>query len=258
MDPIKLLRDAITAVPAVKYALGIAGIAAVVAIVLGLKLNPQVAVFGTLIVLGLMFVLVVFSRYAGHNSTGFLGPATLLVWFYTLAVIATTVLFMTSYFLHQPLDFRPEAKAVFPTGSVTLYDGFRFSGQSIFNFAAEQIEGWGAADADIGVANPRPDAAPAEFFLLNDYPPYTDPNAKEHGVENAGIIDMHVQDLDQVTIAPASGYSAHYFKPIVKHIYCVRTRDGHHFAKIKVTGIEKDRISFDYVYQPDGTRNFSH
>lgn len=257
MDPLKLLRAAIAAVPAVKYALGIAGIAAVVAIVLGLRLNPQVAVFGTLIVLGLMFILVVFSRYAGQASVdGFLGPASLLVWFYALAVIVTTVLFMTSYFLHSPLDFRPEIKAVPPTGSVTLYDGFKFPGQSAFNFATEQIEGWGVPDTDIGVANPRPDAAPAEFFVHNDYPPYTDPTAKEHGVINSGIIDMHVQDLDQVRIAPPSDYSVQYFKPMAKHVYCVRTRDGHHFAKIKVTGVEKDRISFDYVYQPDGTRKF--
>jgi len=37
MDPLRLLREATTAVPAVKYALGVAGIAAVVAIILGLN-----------------------------------------------------------------------------------------------------------------------------------------------------------------------------------------------------------------------------
>ena len=34
------------------------------------------------------------------------------------------------------------------------------------------------------------------------------------------------------------------------------TRDGHHFAKIKVTGVESDRISFDYVYQEKETPDF--
>jgi len=132
MDPLKILRDAIAAVPAVKYALGIAGIAAVVAIVLGLRLSPQVAVFGTLVVLGLMFILVVFSKYAGQASVaGFLGPAKLLVWFYTLAVIVATILFMTSYFLHRPLDFRPDVKPVLPPSS-TGVSGFHQFGNDSF------------------------------------------------------------------------------------------------------------------------------
>ncbi len=107
MDPLKLIREAIRAVPAVKYALGVAGIAAVVAIVLGLKLSPQFAVFGTLIVLGLMFILVLFSQYAGATertsgvSAG-LNPVGVLVWFYTVALVVVTSLFIPSYFWHVP------------------------------------------------------------------------------------------------------------------------------------------------------------
>jgi len=103
MNPFQILKDAIKAVPAVRFALGVAGIAAVVAIVLGLKLSPQVAVFGTLIVLGLMFVLVLFSQYAGTagNNVGF-GPITVLVWFYTIALVVVTSLFISSYFIHVP------------------------------------------------------------------------------------------------------------------------------------------------------------
>jgi hypothetical protein len=108
MDPFKLLKEAIEAVPAVRYALGVAGIAAIVAIIIGLKLNPQIAVFGTLIVLGLMFVLLVFSKYAGKPDIDAAGPASLLVWFYALAVIVATVLFMTSYFANWPVQFRPK------------------------------------------------------------------------------------------------------------------------------------------------------
>ena len=108
MDPLRLLKEAIKAVPAVRYALGVAGIAAVVAIVLGLKLGPEVAVFGTLIVLGLMFILVLFSQYAGSKVAGgadtnvMFGPITLLVWFYTIALVLVTSLFISSYFLHVP------------------------------------------------------------------------------------------------------------------------------------------------------------
>jgi hypothetical protein len=106
MDPLKLLKEAIRAVPAVRYALGVAGLAAVVAIVLGLKLNPQVAVFGSLIVLALMFVLLVFSKYAGQPNVDSIGPARFLVWFYTVAIVVATILFMTSYFASWPLRFR--------------------------------------------------------------------------------------------------------------------------------------------------------
>jgi hypothetical protein len=111
MDPFKLLKEAIRAVPAVRYALGVAGMAAVVGIVLGLKLNPQVAVFGTLIVLGLMFVLLIFSQYAGQPNVDIAGPARVLVWFYTCAVMVATVLFMTSYFMNWPIPLRVFASA---------------------------------------------------------------------------------------------------------------------------------------------------
>jgi len=118
MEPLKLLKDAIRAVPAVRYALGVAGIAAVVAIVLGFKLRPDVAVFGSLIVLALMFVLVVFSKYAGQPNASSLGPATLLVWFYTIAIVVATILFMTSYFASWPIRFRIDATQSSTAGSV--------------------------------------------------------------------------------------------------------------------------------------------
>ena len=64
MEPLKVLQQSVKAVPAMKYALGVAGMAATVALVLGLKLQPLAAVLGSSIVLGLMFVLLEFSRYA--------------------------------------------------------------------------------------------------------------------------------------------------------------------------------------------------
>lgn len=101
MNPLRLIREAIRAVPAVKYALGVAGIAAVVAIALGLKLSPQFAVFGTLIVLGLMFILVLFVKFASLKAGG-PGPVNVLVWFYTITVMVVTSLFISSYFWHVP------------------------------------------------------------------------------------------------------------------------------------------------------------
>src|SRR5437016_11073649 len=160
-----------------------------------------------------MFVLVVFSRYQAQQSTPNLGPAQVLVWFYTLAVMVSTILFITSYFGHWPIRLQAAANVALPSGSVTLYDGFKFPDQSTFNFSSEQIERWGSKDLDLGVANPNAANGISEFFLVNDYPPYTDPNASQHSVENAGIFDMHQQNLDQVKEAPVSGYLVHYVVP---------------------------------------------
>jgi hypothetical protein len=254
MDPFKLLKNAIAAVPAVKYALGVAGIAAVVAIVAGFGLNYQVAVFGVLIVIGLMFVLVVFSNFSQKQDVNLRGPATLLVWFYTVTVMTVTVLFLFSYFLGWPIDIGHNRDEL-NSGSVTLYDGFKNPDASAFDFNSGQITRWGNP-ADVGVANPNGGVNRAEFFLANDYPPYTDPNAKQHDVLNAGIRDMNTQRLEDVQDAPASDYQRHYYPPIMGHVYCVRTRDGRHFAKLKVTGVEMDRVSFDYVYQKRQSASF--
>ena len=62
-----------------------------------------------MIVLGLMFVLVVFTIYADPSRTTTTRfttrPAIVLVWFYTLAVMVATTLLMTSYFAGWPHNF---------------------------------------------------------------------------------------------------------------------------------------------------------
>ena len=103
VDPIRLLREAIRAVPALKFALAVAGLGAVVAIVLGFERKPLVAIFGALIVLGLMFIVLVFSRFATAGTQSNSGPATVLVWFYTIGIILATTLFISSYFFQWPL-----------------------------------------------------------------------------------------------------------------------------------------------------------
>lgn len=141
MDPFGLLKQAVKAVPAVRYAVGVAGIAAVVALVLGLQLRPQVAVFGTLIVIALMFVLVVFSRFAGQaQHSDFVGPARTLVWFYTLAIVTATTLFVTSYFFHTPLDLGHQSD--FPSNNATVSDPSKYSSQSTSTCSGLSNESW--------------------------------------------------------------------------------------------------------------------
>jgi hypothetical protein len=92
------------------------------------------------------------------------------------------------------------------------------------------------------------------FFLMNNMPPYTDPKAEQQDKANAGMADMHTLNIDDVDEAPVTGYRGTYYTPQVHHVYCVRTRDGQHFAKLVVTEIDSDRIIFDYVFQPNGSR----
>lgn len=101
-SPKGILRQAIQAVPAVKYALGVAGMAAAVAIVAGFSVDYKVAVLGTIIMFGLMFGLVAFSSIA-FNSTAALRPLALfLAWTFVLLIAATSLCIFTSFFFDRP------------------------------------------------------------------------------------------------------------------------------------------------------------
>ena len=98
ISPVSILKDAQKSVPAVKYAVGVAGIAAVVAIVAGFQLDYRIAVFGTVIVFGLMFVLVIFSSFVSHGGPSVVKLATFAAWSFLLLTVAASLLLMTSYF----------------------------------------------------------------------------------------------------------------------------------------------------------------
>ncbi|MET0646070.1 MAG: toll/interleukin-1 receptor domain-containing protein [Pyrinomonadaceae bacterium] len=100
-SPLNLLREAIKAVPAVKYALGVAGIASVISIIAGFNVDFSVAVLGTVIMFALMTVLVIFSSLA--RSTSSLKPLALtLAWSFLVLTIATSVLILLGFFIHWP------------------------------------------------------------------------------------------------------------------------------------------------------------
>lgn len=100
--PTEILRQAIRAVPAVKFALGVAGIAAAVTIVAGFSVDYKVAVLGTVIMFGLMFGLVLFSSFAS-KSTDVFKPLTLfLAWTFVILISATSLCIFTSFFFDFP------------------------------------------------------------------------------------------------------------------------------------------------------------
>jgi energy-coupling factor transporter transmembrane protein EcfT len=110
VSPTSILSKAIKAVPAVKYALGIGGIVAVIAIVVGgFKIDWRVGVFGTIVMLILMTVLVIFAKLAGQASATFYYPAVVFTWFCLLIFMATAALLFSSVFFNTPIeDFRTQ------------------------------------------------------------------------------------------------------------------------------------------------------
>jgi hypothetical protein len=104
--PWEFLREAIQAVPAVKYALGVGGVVAVIAIIGGFGINYKVAVIGFPIVLIMMFLLLIFAKLAGAKPQYFLAPFVILTWFSIITMIATILFVFTGVFFGVPLDLR--------------------------------------------------------------------------------------------------------------------------------------------------------
>jgi hypothetical protein len=106
LAPIPVLRDAIKAVPAVKWALGVGGVLAVVALVYMFKLDARVAFVGLVVLFCFMGVLVVFARASTLRSGAIFWPAMAFTWFALIMFMATTVSLFTSVFFSMPRDLR--------------------------------------------------------------------------------------------------------------------------------------------------------
>jgi hypothetical protein len=111
LSPYKILKEGIKAVPAVRYALGVAAIAAIIAIVSGFIKDFRVAILGTILMLGLMSALVVFSSLARTAAKDVRPLALVLAWGSVVLIIATSVLIFTGFFFQwpRPLDRYVEA-----------------------------------------------------------------------------------------------------------------------------------------------------
>jgi hypothetical protein len=106
LTPLNILREGIKAVPAVKYALGIAGIVAAIAIIKGFNLDFRIAVFGIVIMFALMTVLVIFAKLTTTAGSLFRVPVLIFMWFSLLMTIATATFLVTSVFLRWPVNLQ--------------------------------------------------------------------------------------------------------------------------------------------------------
>jgi hypothetical protein len=101
----RILTEAIKAVPAVKYALGVAGIMAALALGTALFKTPQAALLGAVPMLILMVLLLVFA--AGARLKGALRlPALFLTWAVLILFVAATALTVSSVFFSKPRPFQ--------------------------------------------------------------------------------------------------------------------------------------------------------
>jgi hypothetical protein len=105
IEPVAFLREAIRAVPAVKYALGVGGMLAATAIGYSFfKFDTRLAFVGAVVMLLLMTVLVVFARLSALPGTRLTAPAVALTWFaLALFMVLSSTLF-ASVFFRKPLD----------------------------------------------------------------------------------------------------------------------------------------------------------
>jgi hypothetical protein len=102
----ELLREAIKAVPAVRYALGVASIATAAAIVLAIfQQRAEIAVIGTAVMIAFMVVLLVFATLS-RMSVGFIQyPAIILLWVTVICFCLLISLLTTSFFFSWPVNF---------------------------------------------------------------------------------------------------------------------------------------------------------
>jgi hypothetical protein len=102
-NPLTILKDAVKAVPAMKYALAVLGLVAVVAIVSLWRVKYDVAIFGAVIILGLMVPVLVFAKLTKVAPKYFLTPARVFMWaFVVLTILAGTCLFTAVAFKQPP------------------------------------------------------------------------------------------------------------------------------------------------------------
>lgn len=107
IDPLSIIREARKNVPALKYAFGVLGLLAVLAVVTGIwRLDLRVAVFGPIVLIGLMTILVLFAQLSSLPKKIFQIPGVILLWFTLIVTMAAIVLLGVSVFFSWPLDLK--------------------------------------------------------------------------------------------------------------------------------------------------------
>lgn len=112
-----------------------------------------------------------------------------------------------------------------------LYDYRRFPNNAGYNFANSRLVNYQSQDADFFFENYN------GTFYLNVW-------------DDSDIQDMgKTQDIYDIPTAPARGWSpTKDTLAVIGHTYVIWTWDNH-YAKIRITNITSERITFDWAYQ---------
>lgn len=106
VGPFEVLKRALAQVPAVKYALGVAGVGAAVAIIQTFFTDWTIAVFGIVIMLLLMAVLFVFAKLTTVASKDLRLAMLTLMWSSLILTISAAALLTSSVFFGWPINLR--------------------------------------------------------------------------------------------------------------------------------------------------------
>src|SRR5207249_3245684 len=91
LSPTSLIQAAKAAHPAFKYAIAVAGLAAIVTVVLRFGASPATLVFGSIIIVVLMILFLVFAQAAAVAKVKIALPALVLIWSFLIITIATAI-----------------------------------------------------------------------------------------------------------------------------------------------------------------------
>jgi hypothetical protein len=115
---VQIIRSAIQVVPATKYALAVAGVAAASAIVrLFAGGDIQKGILAICVMFVFMVAMLLFARLARLRHDSFRVPALAMLWSMIFLFVATSALALSCVFFRQPLDWSPPSKNTSSTGS---------------------------------------------------------------------------------------------------------------------------------------------
>ncbi len=101
---LKIIDKSIKQIPSLKYALGVLAVVSIVAIIVSFRIDYRVAIFGTIFVLFMSAVILLFSKLSNIDSSYFKIPAIIFLWFSVAITIIISSLLITSVFFKYPLD----------------------------------------------------------------------------------------------------------------------------------------------------------
>ena len=124
-----------------------------------------------------------------------------------------------------------------PQGSNrTIFDFYQQPGFAGWDLAARQVVAWTDQDCDFYLEYVGGDGV--FYFNVGD--------------DTTDIQDMgYTETLDDIDYSPEFGWSQNGWSEVIfGHTYIIWTADNH-FAKIRVTSINSNSITFDWAYQVD-------